>query len=1510
MPSRRNRNGRKNNDNKDDVYQQPTPTSRSPDLRSTGLSEEENSPTWDSSPFQASPLIHDIRLFEEQAEGRDALPTPPLVEVEGFGAEAEAESQSQREAGPVEREQLVMGQVVTGQESPMLLDVVDSDVDVIREGSTAQQTVDNSPNDDFAALIRAPEPPRSPPSSPPPVSTPAPTPEPRIPVSPPRSTKRAPTSKTTSAKSSMHTPTSSQTLAPLPIPLSTTATAVGAPSPPTVSRPVSFGQFAGSGPTSSASGSGRRRSEATPAPEPDSNPVDLGGESMDGTIRPTSGRKRIPARRQPSLSDDDEDGDRHYQQQKPKRRVSYGGQTYTERSNDHLRNRRGKPVAEQPSRSGISRAMGVGPLEDSGLTERAREEVDSVVWARWDLQLGGRRLLFIGYYPLGLQIWDCSELDSVSEILNLPLEKLIDTSTPDDFDFEYAGIIPWSSPDASDSLKEHRPLVGILVSPKPGKSSRTSPHAKAKGSSTKISQLFVYSLSKHCVVKQVAIPGLVAGGGRFDVGDGFLAVSTTIPPALHILSSSTFAVLHKIPSSALTPFSHSSAGHYNSVLTPTSSPGSTTFRRHSLWGTTATTTNYEHAYGRNGGGYNSPTRGPDDNQPIYNDDNSVLLSTSTFLDSPLLQLPPRQPAPVYSVSGRLLAYASSPVAGGGDVYAQRAGSVMPSFSSGAASLLSTGASTARSASMAALGSLSEQLTNFNRGAGSGVGGGITQADLGNAAVKVGGGLLSGMKSLGGMAYKGAVSAASAAATSSSARAGAGSGSGGGGGMASSMSGVSAFANRFFSKSAPAAIVSQEDRRYSAYEESEDGKPDEGDEYGGSVSTAVSGENGWTITVLDIEPILTSVSTDLGPAVVTRFIASKSQPIAQIWFSRDGNSVLVAPRDGQVAHVYGIRSNPVARAVEQREEAEAKEAGGEGSSPSDKSLKRRSSIPVVDAPPLHVYELRRGRTPAAVESASWSLDGRWAGFATRNRTVHVFAVNPYGGRSDLRSHMEALVKNFTEMPALSTDLQPLVRLRVSKHPAPGRLKVPLAFTFLESPYFSESTMPLNLLPAATSPSLLPSHASVGSHSYGSTNSAHTGISSSSPSARSDSMSPQLASGAGRSKNYQDVLVFDPTDGLLSLRRITVNAKLKDGGTSILGASLAGGSSVSNAAGHISKSLPGMGAVGKLAMSVSPTSQARPGPSGLSHRMDAGASDLVGKESTVATWNLKRKRDWSEVKRALEDPVRQVSSKEKLGKVNWLAQAELSTFSKSSRVVPRSIYLTHQFSFQALGEDYHALIRRYQLDVPGPKVEVRKGIEVSAYPIGSGESFVEGGGGFRRDTRRLSSSFDEPLASAIAGELDYSPPQPVLPMLPNGMPGSKPRSFKNSIPIRSLGDGMTEGIERFRREMNKVRSPKLIPSPDNNISGSVPLEFDEEDEDFLLREPDLSPEETSEQPSQRTMTPPTGALDEEDAWVGDQVVDEAETFDHISVVGFLDEEQQSDAAEAASKATKGKKGRKKQ
>lgn len=179
----------------------------------------------------------------------------------------------------------------------------------------------------------------------------------------------------------------------------------------------------------------------------------------------------------------------------------------------------------------------------------------------------------------------------------------------------------------------------------------------------------------------------------------------------------------------------------------------------------------------------------------------------------------------------------------------------------------------------------------------------------------------------------------------------------------------------------------------------------------------------------------------------------------------------------------------------------------------------------------------------------------------------------------------------------------------------------------------------------------------------------------------------------------------------------------------------------------------------------------------------------------------------------------------------------------------------------------------------------------------ESFVSGSS--VPSQSGFASSFDEPLASALSGDLQQlNPSPPVIPMYPNG-PSS--RSYRNPIPIRhvaaGISDGMTESLGRLRREIGKVRSPRLVPKRD---SMSVPLEFDEEDEDFMspAHNRNDAPSRATSREAEWLSTPSTGLepLPGEDdgdvTWHGwgpedKQAVEEIEQFDDIAV-GFMDEE----------------------
>ena len=217
-------------------------------------------------------------------------------------------------------------------------------------------------------------------------------------------------------------------------------------------------------------------------------------------------------------------------------------------------------------------------------------------------------------------------------------------------------------------------------------------------------------------------------------------------------------------------------------------------------------------------------------------------------------------------------------------------------------------------------------------------------------------------------------------------------------------------------------------------------------------------------------------------------------------------------------------------------------------------------------------------------------------------------------------------------------------------------------------------------------------------------------------------------------------------------------------------------------------------------------------------------------------------------------------------------------------------------------------------------MRREVEASPYAANQGESFVQ-----PEEIHQQGRSFDESLASAISGGLYYTgTTPPVIPMFPNGVPKARSGSFKTPIPIRSVAAGLSEGVQggfgRLRREIGKVRSPQLRPRSEGHTPGSVPLEFNEEDEVFLDHDDNdndtdrISPERDHDSTTTSRgggdsggsiSTPSTTnnnlpligsemlgmAGGDEGGWAQEDAdaIEEAERYDEISAAGFMDEEQ---------------------
>ena len=278
-----------------------------------------------------------------------------------------------------------------------------------------------------------------------------------------------------------------------------------------------------------------------------------------------------------------------------------------------------------------------------------------------------------------------------------------------------------------------------------------------------------------------------------------------------------------------------------------------------------------------------------------------------------------------------------------------------------------------------------------------------QAELGVAALKIGGTLFSGMKAIGGRAYSAARAGVSAALS----------------GETSSISSVTP--GKFISRSAPETSPSGHERRPSMTSDigsnvgSNAEDPTQAGVLGPSFprEQARSQAEGHYITILDLERLNSSGRALAEPTIIGEYMISRHEAISNLAFSADGTSVVVALQGGRVAKVYQLR--PVARAYW-------------GSMPalnlSSKESVANPAVPVrnyaynrdlpVTPQPWHIYDLRRGRTSAVIEQLSWAQDGRWLGIGTRKRTIHIFALNPYGGPPDEASHVEGRVVNVAEM----------------------------------------------------------------------------------------------------------------------------------------------------------------------------------------------------------------------------------------------------------------------------------------------------------------------------------------------------------------------------------------------------------------------------------------------------------------------------------------------------------------
>jgi len=406
---------------------------------------------------------------------------------------------------------------------------------------------------------------------------------------------------------------------------------------------------------------------------------------------------------------------------------------------------------------------------------------------------------------------------------------------------------------------------------------------------------------------------------------------------LYILSSTTFHTLHNISSTSFELFAH----------------------QVSLSNTT-----------------NPSTESNSDNKPV-----SSLFSTSfdgvvgSNTNSTSEKAPPRRP--IFALSHRLLAYAS-PMPSSQCIQPGKEGRRLSSSSSASGPSGSSVSSSPFGIGLAGLG----RITN------------MTQTDVGHAALKVGGTVVSGMKYLGGIALEAAKNRVIPGTSSGIVitRVAQDSGDPSGDGRA-----------KFVSRSAPDHHASVEEtsrlreRRYSSST-----SPDDSHSAAAVPLTKVAVGTRYYVTIVDLLPLLLRPGGDGQPVKIDEFVASESQPVAKIEFSADGTCLGVALRDGHSLKIFKLQ--PLPRVA--MSPLFLKSGGEEGS---DGEIRKTD--------PTLIYNLRRGITSGIVEGVGWAKDGRYVGICTRHGTVHIYAVNPYGGKADLRSHLEERVRNLETMVRL-------------------------------------------------------------------------------------------------------------------------------------------------------------------------------------------------------------------------------------------------------------------------------------------------------------------------------------------------------------------------------------------------------------------------------------------------------------------------------------------------------------
>ncbi|KAN0065246.1 hypothetical protein ACQY0O_001743 [Thecaphora frezii] len=515
---------------------------------------------------------------------------------------------------------------------------------------------------------------------------------------------------------------------------------------------------------------------------------------------------------------------------------------------------------------------------------------------------------------------------------------------------------------------------------------------------------------------------------------------------------------------------------------------------------------------------------------------------------------------------------------------------------------------------------------------------------------------------------------------------------------------------------------------------------------------------------------------LGSAVAT-FVPS-GHPVAHVALSPNGQLCLTADSLGHAFHVFEVQV-----------------VGAFGGSRDARE---------AQAPPLHRYKLLRGVTSAEVVAAQWSADTQWVAVCTRTGTVHIYALNPFGGPNSVRNHITGKICNATSIPPLSVTVSSVVRTarpsvpvegRAKQHdtnPSPSRLHGPFADS--ADGVVEDPTDALRTLAA-------PAFMMLGAAQ------------------RPEGSLFAARSGSAHSCAF-DLLTFDSKSLSVSLHTAEMSSSRgigeAQGGEAAQhsGAGRRPGSASATIATHGGSSGGGVGGAGG-SISIgghAGGSGSSSGTSGLTQMMrkagggllHGGSSEprLTGECHRVAVWNglapVTRARNANLPVISSGSTWAQLSSKRRAASGgrsprSSIAKAEIETYSQALRVLPASIYLSRQcffFVFEGSATDL--------LDAATGLLALHRA-PTRSLAVRQVATIVGLSGADLTYDDRLAGAFDELDISGRS--LDLRSPSSRIPSFPQGHRAKTAGWTSRSIPIRTVAGGIGGGLYRAGRELSR-------------------------------------------------------------------------------------------------------------